>query len=297
MRLRKSALVIIVVIMVAATGFLSSQMLSYASNFKIGYIHVVADKAVFAEGEDVTFELRSLTPDVAFTVTGNTGSSGVYIYHIPSGLTPEQYLHKFVTSTWLESPSAWGRVAFGNFNESDSPLRLTWNGTYEVSSSMSSSMYGMPPGYYQATSGYYLLFPRSNMYEMGMSSGPKPMIDSSSIFYYDALIAESNVTSDPMGSSLSTSISIRLADGSAPLSSCPLVCRQQVWGINLLQEYHNYTVDLGADHWTSETFLTSASSVYYGGMQMWAILTTPSGDYLFGFDADWYGGELTVRQF
>ena len=292
MRLRKSALVIIVVIMVAATGFLSSQMLAYANNFKIGYIQVVADKAVFAEGEDVTFELRSLTPDVPFIITGNTENLGIYIYRVPSGMTPDQYLHKLSTSSWLANPSAWGRVVFGSFHESDSPLKLTWNGTYEVPS----SMYGMPPEYYRATSGYYLLFPRSNMYEMGMS-GPKPMIDSSSIFYYDALIAESNVSSDSAGGFLTTSVSLRLADGSEPLSSCPLVCSQQVWGMNLSQEYHNFTVDLGADHWTNETFLASASSIYYGGMHMRAILTTPSGAYMFGFDADWYGGELTVRQF
>jgi hypothetical protein len=283
-------LVIIIVVMVVATGFLSSQMFSYANNFKIGYIFAVADKAVFVEGEGVSFELRSLTPDVPFTAIGNTDGSGIYIYRIPSGMTPEEYLQKLSTAGWLDNPSAWGRITFGSFHETDSPLKLTWNGTYEVSS----YTYGMAAEYFRATSGYYLLFPRFNMYEV---IAPKPMIDSSSIFYYDSMIAESNLTGDPEGGSMTANISLRLSEGSEPLSSCPLVCSQQVWGGGAQQEHHNFTVDLGPDHWTNETFLASAFFGAYWGIQVRAILTTPDGDYLFGFDAQRNGGDLIVKQF
>jgi hypothetical protein len=172
--------------MVVATGFLCLQMYSFASSFRLAYVAAKADKESYSYGENVTFELRSLTPDVEFHIIGyelyGYLEAGVYVYPVREDYTPSQYLERLAEERYVSLTNPYGRVSFGNFSHNSQPLDLSWNGT--LTDYSASQYFAAPPG-------YYLLFPKCCPDQSyARSSTVKAKLGPTSIFYYDGVEME-----------------------------------------------------------------------------------------------------------
>ncbi len=287
MRLKKKALALVVAIMIIATVVVSYQMLAFAHSFKIGYVTAEASQTSFVDGEDVSFTLRSLTPDVPYSIGTYMSVAGVYVCKVPQDRTPGEYLHDLGEVSYFSTPPNYGFVPFTTFNSTDAPMTLHWNGTYAVN-----SIGDIRTTYYKATAGDYILFPLFNNIVGGTV---KPVLSTASIFHYDSMQVELKVTAMPDLGSFRTNISLSGWEGMIPATGCHLECSERQSG-GVTWESQNFTIDLNPASWVQVDFVPSIQGFGYGG-ELRAVLSTPTGDYVFGANVNIHGGDMTVMFF
>jgi hypothetical protein len=192
MRLQRKFLAVIICAIFLITIVLASFVVNATKESKVAYVSAKADKPSYSFGEDVTFQLYSLTPDVEFVGTGlasidfyNYGNEGVHIVRIPDDVDPNEVL---VNESLFSRVPSWDQygpvVSFSTFSSTDGPLKLSWNGTYPV------DRYSPTPGYVVASAGYYMIYP-----VLDWISGHSVMfmLDRNAIFHLDSL----NITMEP----------------------------------------------------------------------------------------------------
>ena len=279
MRLKKKYLVVLVALMLVMTAVVASFVVSSVQGTRIAYVAISADKESYSMGEDVTFKLRPLTQGIDFTIGGESGDPyrGTYygemvtIVRIPDDVDPYSLIDR---SGGLNDISMWkshspnrASIPIPLFSSSGESLDMSWNGTLRAYDKTGSYIWG------EATAGYYLLYPE--YYSYGRTV--KFFLDHSSIFYYDGLDVDYEITTE--GQETTITMSLTLPDYTSPTEG-RLSAYVPYDGMQISSPYHNQTLDLKAGE-TSTVFIKVPSSNPY--LSLDAVLVTDAGTYIFGF--------------
>jgi hypothetical protein len=281
MRLKKKYTAIIVAMMVVLTAILASFIVNSVQGSRIAYVEVSADKASYGMDENVTFKLRPLSQDVQFTVSGMYEGAGVQIVRLPDSADPDTVLQD---SSMLNNLSMWGSsrintvIPIPSFNSTGEPLELTWNGTISAYDRGANQL-----SWGKASSGYYLLYPK---YSWEYGHTVKFMLDRSSIFFYDSLRVDLNVTNELGQTATNTTITadLTLPQGAAPVAgtfSSFVPGSMASMDGNYSDNWHNFTVDLLPGVTTRITVSFPAQS--YSQASMDAVVRSPTSNFIFGF--------------
>jgi hypothetical protein len=291
MRLKKKYQAVIVAVMIILTAVLASFIVSSVQGTRIAYVAVSADKSSYSYGENITFNLKPLSQGVQFTVSGTSPNEGVRIIRIPDWVDPDKLLSDY---SMMSNLTMWGSrstqtvVPIPQFNSTGDAMALFWNGTISTYDRDSNGLL-----WGQATAGYYILYPYYNwMYGHTV----KFMLDRSSIFYYDSLKVDFNVTSK---TNITIDVDMTLPEGSSPTEGnfSSFVTGAVVH--NYTDGFYNFSVNLqpGQASRISISFLSPG----YSNTGIDVLLRTHDGDFIFGFWSNGYynsdieGGMILVQ--
>jgi len=303
--------------MLVATSVIALSINTSIQDNRVAYITVKVDKVSYDAGENITFQLASITEGVDFNITdqGNeygSNSGGVNIIGIPDTMDPYELLDDAASIYDLNRMLLWGAnelatIHYGYFNSTDGPLTLSWNGTARVH-----SLVNYTYSFYTATSGYYLIVPDL---EMAQDEHLVFVLDENAIFYYNSMDVLIDITNNP-DTNVTVDLSLKAPSGTDGNMVCDIYTTLQ---------YHDYTdenssyqdsfhmynqtgVVITADQAVHVIFTHSAripdhgypeegGGVSYSFLNFEGTIVTPSGNYTFYFTGRWDGGWEDVAQY
>ncbi len=305
---------IIVAVMLVVSSLAAFATYGSVQRNRLGYIGIEVDKEVFTSGEDVTFQLVSLTRNAKFNITDrwymdheDERDRGFDVMKVPDVMNPETFLDDLSSLDYLRSHSTFipiGRAFFDHFDSRDGSLRIAWNGTVAEEDWNEDGWFVR---YSPAVSGHYVIVPR-----ISWSSDMKVsfIIDERSMFYYDSLDIGIEPVNHP-DDNLTIGLAIRAPPGTTGNISCDLNLSLSYIGspfesaenVQVHHEETNITLSEGHDWVRTLVFNISIPdhgyvpsgeedfrNRYFSPLVIEVVLTTAVGTYITGLSAIWDGG-------
>jgi hypothetical protein len=197
-------------------------------------------------------------------------------------------------------------IHYDYFNSCDGPLKLSWNGTIDVRNTFTNGSVYVP-----ATSGYYMIEPN---FQSVSGHHIVFMLDKNAIFYYNSLKAAVNIINHP-NNNVTIELALQAPPGTVGGITCDLFSDFQYYfnlggnsSIPNRDHYYNETgIVLTADQEVDRTITFDIAIPNFGypsdggysntEANFEALLVTTSGNYVFGFSGEWYGGWTHVTQY
>jgi hypothetical protein len=256
-RLKRKYQAVIVAVMIVMTALLSMIVVDSVQGSRVAYVAVRADQSSFEMGENVTFHLVPLTQGVEFAVNGTLEGGGIHVVRLPDDIDPDEFIEDedaiSEMYSWAYQRSMSEPIALPEFNSSGEPLEMVWNGSLARYDGMTAGLV-----WSKATEGNYLLFPTYN-WQSGHAT--KFMLERASIFHYDSLRVDFNITY--LNGEFTVRTDLSLPDGAAPMDgafSAQLPYSDPYDGTPV---YHHQNVSLRAGEVTSVTVTYPSTSMNY----------------------------------